>query len=865
MAEALKAKLKSKVKTKSAKYIRLISGVPFIRYSAVKILNRVPFVKHRLQRLLATVPENESLFIREVGNELDYQDILAYQPTEFKLINLSRKSKILEDSDFFSSIKSLCITGHFDGSYSLASVNRQLVSRICRDLNAVSCFIEPYEGAAMPSVNYVPEGEQLRQLLNEKLLSKCTKVPEIDVRIYHHYPLLKPVDAAQKQAVALFFWEESLVKNELIEQLNAWYDAVIVTAWSVKKALMDSGCLLPIKIVSFPLNKSYDHREDIVPPAAFSNKSEQKLPIKLLHVSSCFPRKGADVLLEAFDRVAIQYPGKLELVIKTFPNPHNQISAWLDSLVRPELHASVTLINKDFSAEEMFRLYQDADVVVLPTRGEGLNLPAIEAGLYKRHIITTGYSSQTDFVPDTEFTRLAYRFSQSQSHVAEDGSLWVDPSVTDLMTKLENLVNRNSETNSLIQSQIEEYSDVVNDLFFSESATKALIDSLGTTYKGKQKQCPQNNLRIELVSTWGEDCGIAEYSKCIVSESLNNGVEWTIWAPQNRYGSAYNIDSHISIVERWCYSCEPDLSHVKSDTDIVWLQHHFAFYGLGDVLSNEVDRLNARGVLTAITLHTTKPLLGIDTLHQMKSMACLTKFSHVFVHAIDDVNTLKRLGLVDNVTLIPHGIGEATPSSPISRSQYAPFTIGSFGFLLPHKGVDVLIGAFSAALEKKLIPNNSRLRLVNAVRADGVSNYELQRCQKLATRLNVHHQIDWHTDFLPVEQINTLLNGCDLVVLPYQHTLESSSGAVRNAVAACPHVATTRAPIFDEVRDITHSIAGFDEQAVENCIVDFYQSGVSNDFNDMLQARARWLEKHSWANTVDRYIKIFKSRLAQSE
>ena len=44
-----------------------------------------------------------------------------------------------------------------------------------------------------------------------------------------------------------------------------------------------------------------------------------------VHVSSCFPRKAADVLVEAFCRELYESSDRVRLIIKTFPNPHNNV------------------------------------------------------------------------------------------------------------------------------------------------------------------------------------------------------------------------------------------------------------------------------------------------------------------------------------------------------------------------------------------------------------------------------------------------------------------------------------------------------------------------------------------------------------
>ena len=63
-----------------------------------------------------------------------------------------------------------------------------------------------------------------------------------------------------------------------------------------------------------------------------------------LHVSSCFPRKGIDVLLSAWGEA--DYHDDVTLLIKTFPNPHNTASCRL----MPARHAqypNVVVIEDD--------------------------------------------------------------------------------------------------------------------------------------------------------------------------------------------------------------------------------------------------------------------------------------------------------------------------------------------------------------------------------------------------------------------------------------------------------------------------------------------------------------------------------------
>lgn len=857
---------KSYAKTRTATAVRKIAAVPWLRYMAVRVLNRVPFVKHRLQRLLATVPQDVTLFVREEGNKEDYLDRLQYSPSAFKLASLARKYSA-QTSDTATVINTVCITGHFDGSYSLASVNRQLALRLQNDCSAIDCFIEPYEGAPKDRVSYVPGDARDKDKLNQQLYSAVEE--SVDVRIFHHYPLIKPTKNNQKMAVALFFWEESLVKRSLIEQLNQWYDAVIVTAWSVKKALIDSGCLLPIEIVALPLIAK-PNADSLSDSAVLKmGNTVQDNPITLLHVSSCFPRKGVDVLLEAFDQVTSKYPEAFKLVIKTFPNPHNQIDAWVDRLIAPEHLSKIEIINEDYTEQQMAKLYGLADVVVLPARGEGLNLPAIEAGHFKRPVLVTDYGAHTDFTPADELARLRYRFSHSQSHVAEEDSLWVDVSTDDLVQKLDRLLKRDESLVAELSQQASVYQQTVQTLFYGQQAAHSFLSSLNALsyayMSDKTKMTQKVPVNLCIVSSWDEDCGIAEYSQCIVDQWLKLGNQVSIAAPYKKGRLSSDRYARIHVQENWDYGSEPDLVSFETEQDVVWLQHHFAFYALGVTLMTGVKHQVSKGKLVAITLHTTRPLLAFEGGHLETAVVCLREFSQIFVHTLDDINTLKRLGVLDNVTLMPHGIHPVKTHQPKSKETDAPFTVGSFGFLLPHKGLDVLIEAFAQLVAQEKIPKTSRLRLVNAVRQDGVSNYEKQRCEKIASKQGVKHLVDWHSDFLPSDVVEGLLEKCDMLVLPYQHTLESSSGAVRNAVSACPHVATTPAPIFDEMRSITHGIQGYDVPAVAKCIQHFYSSMATDEFLPVLKRREEWLAMHTWPSMAQRYQAIFKSRIVQEK
>src|SRR5690606_11086350 len=119
--------------------------------------------------------------------------------------------------------------------------------------------------------------------------------------------------------------------------------------------------------------------------------------------------------------------------------------------------------------------------------------------------------------------------------------------------------------------------------------------------------------------------------------------------------------------------------------------------------------------------------------------------------------------------------------------------IGCHGFFFDHKRIDNLIRA--AAKLKTRWPN-LRLRLVNARFTGGISDSAINHAERVAREVGMANAIEWCTDFLSIEQIQGLLSGCDLLVLPYDETGDSVSGAVRVAMSSLAPLLATPVKIF---------------------------------------------------------------------
>ncbi|MDC0557303.1 hypothetical protein OAO34_05910 [Candidatus Poseidoniaceae archaeon] len=224
--------------------------------------------------------------------------------------------------------------------------------------------------------------------------------------------------------------------------------------------------------------------------------------------------------------------------------------------------------------------------------------------------------------------------------------------------------------------------------------------------------------------------------------------------------------------------------------DTVVIQHQpglLRFSYLNELLL----KLSEMDVKVFITMHNTRDRsLVFPSKRIERAVEGLKTCSTVMVHSNSDVEILKALGIEDNVVMIPHGI-YPPPSDSAESLPVKGRVMGSFGFLLKHKGQLELVEAFER------LPGWDELLLLCAT---------IERSGKMEAKINsliekkgLTGRVKLVTDFLDDDVVIASLAKCELLVFPYQNTKESASGAVRMGVAAGVPLAVTPIPIFDDV------------------------------------------------------------------
>jgi len=746
------------------------------------------------------------------------------------------------------------LEGPFDSSYSLALVNRELARALHALGHDVTLHSTEGPGDFEASADFLRANPDLAAM---HAGAAREDLRALDVQGRNLYPPRVSGMAAPSRLLVQYAWEETGLPAPWVSAFNRHLQGITCTSEHVHKVLRDNGVEVPIAVVG----NGIDHWERVQADrsAAFPGKA-----FRFLHVSSCFPRKGVDVLLAAWGEAFSAFDD-VTLLIKTFANPHNTIHEQIEALSRANPRfPDVQVIEDDLDDARLKALYEHCHVLVAPSRAEGFGLPLAEAMLSGLPVIATGWSGQLDFCAADSAWLVDYRFAPAESHFRLFGSVWAEP-----------------ERHSLVQALRAAHAAPASErLRRAERGREALrahwrwadvaarsVQAVRAWRRAQPRRAP----RIGWVSTWNTRCGIATYSRHL-TEAL--GVPVSVLAPH-----AASLERTDEPFVRRCWRTEradPDLLEldtalVAEGIDMVVLQFSHGFFRTS-VLAGFIQRQFDNGRAVVVALHATvdpAALARNDPDWRLETLApALARCDRVVVHAVDDLNRLKSLGLVENVALLPHPLWRQSParSSPprtaagpsvpdVPGAAPRPPLIATFGFCLPHKGLFEVLDA-AIALHQEGFP--VRLRMLNA-EFPGPAPAEFacqlrRRVEQAAAVIDV----EFEQGFLTDAEVDSRLGDADLVVFAYQDTQESASGAVRHALAARRPVLVTPIAIFDDLGDAVHRSGGTDARSLAAAIRSVLGPQAAQAREAVEAQAARWRQAHDVGVLAPRLLSMLR-------
>lgn len=732
------------------------------------------------------------------------------------------------------------IEGPFDSSYSLALVNRETARALSEAGWQVALHSTEGPGDFPANPEFLAANPDLERMHSRAEKTASGKAHAVSRLLYP--PRVSDMQGSIK-ALHHYAWEESGFPREWVEQFNNSLTMMTALSTHVEKIMVDNGVSVPMVTSGCGV----DHWDRIVADKAYKVEGRG---FRFLHVSSCFPRKGADSLLEAYGS-AFTIHDDVSLIIKTFDNPHNEVRQKLDALRQHNPHfPDVILIFADLSDAELKALYEQCHVMVGPSFAEGYGLPFAEAMLSGIPVITTAWGGQLDFCNPGNSWLVDYEFERAQTHFGLWASAWARVDLPSLRAAMLDAYATDGATRAKMAARGRE--QLMRRHRWGKVAER--LTAAAATLPAQQRRLP----KIGWLTTWRSKCGIATYSQHLIAAMPCDAI---VFAPRNEkklVGQENSLriwNQSKNESELWKVLIHPEYA----DLDTIVIQFNFGFFNHED-LSRFISYSKQSGKSIIITLHsTTNPQIVDDpaNYHLEYIVDALRICDRVLVHSIDDLNRLKRLGLVDNVALFPHGVLRRAEPLPARAIGQIP-VIGSYGFALPHKGLPELIEAV------RILHDQGRpvmLHMVNAEYPIDLSANLIAELKALVDRLGLNDAVTMHTSFLKDEESLGLLTQTDLVVFPYQETAESASGAVRYGLAVERPVATTPLGIFSDVEGATFRLGGTAPADIAAGIAAALDALTNQSplATQIAEQANRWRDQHNYAAVADRLFHMAKA------
>jgi len=829
-------------------------GVPLLE--AMKM--RVPVVAYRSSAIAETmggagivITEKNYGLIASLIDELMidktlYNSILKRQDRRVYALENTDTEKIL-----FNAIENVLnknrkrtiqIQGPFETSYSLAKVNRKLAIALEENTdNDITIYCTEGPGDYIPA-----EYNLIDKPKSKSFWEKSKDVVYPDITIRNMYPP-RAHDVNGGLNFYAFGWEESVIPKEYIDSFNKNLSGVGTMSNYVTEKLIECGLKIPVKTMGIGVELCKDFCR--IRPF----KLETKKKIKFLHISSAFPRKGVDVLLEGYYK-AFTKNDNVCLVLKTFPNPHNNVSDIIKNLNKNyDNPPEIEWIDRDLSEEDLYGLYKASNCYVSVARGEGFGLPVAEAMLVKIPVIVAANSGMADFCNKDTALLVDFKMVPADTHITNKNSknisMWFEPDIDSLVKQFRNFYT-NCGSKEIEYMVLNAESLIKKEFSWSAVAKKweCFINEV---------EIAQYKPKVAMVTTWNNKCGIAEYSKMQVMAS-DDKVEYQIYP--NRNVELINKDEEFVCERTWINVFEGDMDElaeklVNSPNDIVHFQFNYGFFKLEE-LSKTIDKLLCRKKII-IEFHSTDDadILG-NRISLMAIKDNLNKCDAIVVHQGRDVDNLISFGVHKHL-IKKIALGQVVQPETITEimkeriNLNSNLVIGSYGFCLPHKGIKEVINAMPEILKK--YPDAVYMP-VCALYDCAESKYYYDECVKLTKDLNITNHVKFINDFLPNDVSLQYLQACDIMCMAYKLTQESASGAIRFCLATYRPIITTAQPIFDEFKDFTFQIKSANSKLIAEAIIEIIEDNLDKEY---IQKEKQYISDNSWYEVAKRYHNLY--------
>lgn len=404
------------------------------------------------------------------------------------------------------------------------------------------------------------------------------------------------------------------------------------------------------------------------------------------------------------------------------------------------------------------------------------------------------------------------------------------------------------DKNNTITAFSNDYFEIVNQKILSVDPKSEF--SVGQTISfNKKKQI--KDLRVAFVCNWGDDCGIATYSKYLVDAIFPKVKEIKIFA---EFIKNERLDE--SYVERCWNRGKSTIELLEKITaynpDLVIVQHEFGIFPKATYFLQFLQGLDKFPYV--FTLH--------SVYEHLDKAVCTSAIKNIIVHTEEGKQILRKTGNNNNVWVIPHGcitIPEEERKE-LWNIFHTPYAIMQFGFGFNYKGVDTVLDAL------KLLKSNHGEKYKDVFycylcsenpHSANVHNNYVHFLNDKITENGLKDNVAIIRKYQSEQTINQYLRTAKLALFPYRSSPDNvvygASGATRIAMANGTPCIVGKNHQFDDLNDVLPRAATAEELAIE---IDKIFSDEKYK-NTIIQKSLSYCENNKWENIADLYLKLY--------
>lgn len=298
----------------------------------------------------------------------------------------------------------------------------------------------------------------------------------------------------------------------------------------------------------------------------------------------------------------------------------------------------------------------------------------------------------------------------------------------------------------------------------------------------------------------------------------------------------------------------------QSDAEMICIQHEYGLFGgeAGEYLFNLIKRLT-KPIVT--TLHT---ILVDPTPLQKEVLLSLAKYSEAVVAMIPNAKERleKDYGIPeDKVVVIHHGVADRPKSVQTYKKKLGwggKHVLLMTGLFNPNKGADYVIQALPAIVAK--YPNTIFVIVgqthPEVLKREGEKYRDSLRAKAL--ELGVTHYLRFVDTYLPLEELLTYYDACDIYLTPHLDAQQTTSGTLAYALGlgkAC--ISTPYTYAQEMLADERGLLVKFrDSTSIAKAVIRIFDDPT---LKKELEKRSYALGRQmSWPRVAERYLILFR-------